>query len=324
MFYGARANFLHYFQTLDTYYTQSILQPLMNTNAHQDLETRAVDAAIQNNWQEAVKLNEEILKQRKHDVSTLLRLGFAYLRLGKHDKSLKTYKQVLKIQPQNAIANEYVPKIELQRNHTGNSVQSEVKLDSNVFIELPGKTKSVNLSQLGQKASLARLIIGEEVYLFIRKHHVEVRSKSDEYIGVLPDDVGVRLMYFLENQSEYLVHIQEATLNSVSVFIRERTKGKKVERLVSFPVDIPGSISRVMAYQQQKKDDDEQTMNQNEDEHSKDDDRTNLEDDIPQDEENSKDDDVLDNELIKDAEGDQKPEVEILGINTEEEDEDEE
>ncbi|HNQ31247.1 MAG TPA: tetratricopeptide repeat protein [Candidatus Woesebacteria bacterium] len=296
----------------------------MNTNAHQDLETRAVDAAIQNNWQEAVKLNEEILKQRKHDVSTLLRLGFAYLRLGKHDKSLKTYKQVLKIQPQNAIANEYVPKIELQRNHTGNSVQSEVKLDSNVFIELPGKTKSVNLSQLGQKASLARLIIGEEVYLFIRKHHVEVRSKSDEYIGVLPDDVGVRLMYFLENQSEYLVHIQEATLNSVSVFIRERTKGKKVERLVSFPVDIPGSISRVMAYQQQKKDDDEQTMNQNEDEHSKDDDRTNLEDDIPQDEENSKDDDVLDNELIKDAEGDQKPEVEILGINTEEEDEDEE
>jgi len=180
------------------------------------------------------------------------------------------------------------------------------------------------LSQLGQKASLAKLIIGEEVYLFIRKHHVEVRSKSDEYIGVLPDDVGVRLMYFLENQSEYLVHIQEATLNSVSVFIRERTKGKKVERLVSFPVDILGSISRVMAYQQQKKDDDEQTLNQNEDEHSKDDDRTNLEDDIPQDEESSKDDDVLDNELIKDAEGDQKPEVEILGINTEEEDEDEE
>ncbi|MBP6993666.1 tetratricopeptide repeat protein [Candidatus Woesebacteria bacterium] len=293
----------------------------MNTTPLQSLEDQAVDAAIKGDWAEAVNLNSEILKKHKESIPSLLRLGFAYLQLKNYDRSLSIYKRVLKIQPQNAIAGDYIEKIELRKKDTrktGNVVS--VVLDSNIFIELPGKTKAVTLSQLGQKSALAQLMIGEEVYLIVRKHHVEVRIASDEYVGVLPDDVGVRLMYFLENQSEYKVYIQEATLSNVIVFIREISKGKKVEKLVSFPVDIPGSISKVISYQQKQKDD-EQRDEKPENPEAKIAQKEAQEEDGESDDE--KDDDVLGNELLKDIEGDQKPESEILGIETDEEEEEE-
>lgn len=294
----------------------------MNTTLLQNLEDQAVDAAIQGDWAKAVAANSEILKKNKESIPSLLRLGFAYLQLKDYNRSLTIYKRVLKIQPQNAIAGDYVEKIALRKKGAKKPDNTNsVVLDSNIFIELPGKTKAVALSQLGQKSALAQLMIGEEVYLLVRKHHVEIRIASDEYVGVLPDDVGVRLMYFLENQSEYKVYIQEATLSSVIVFIREISKGKKVERLVSFPVDIPGSISKVMSYQQQQKDDD-QRDEKPENPEAKIAQKETLEEDVNE-AEDEKDDDVLSNELIKDIEGDQKPETEILGIETDEEEEEE-
>jgi tetratricopeptide (TPR) repeat protein len=292
----------------------------MNTTLLQNLESSAVDAAIRGDWEKAVELNTAILKKNKDNIPSLLRLGFAYLQLKKYDQSLAIYNRVLKSQPQNAIAADYVEKIDLRRKNTSTNQAASIMLDSNIFIELPGKTKAVVLSQLGQKTALARLMIGEEVYCVIRKHHVEIRSESDEYIGVLPDDVGVRLMYFLENESEYRIFIQEATLSNIIVFIREISKGKKVEKLVSFPLDIPGSISRVMAYQQQKRDA-EQQDEKPENPETKVIQKEVIEEDSPEEEEDK--DDVLDNELLKDLETDQKPETEILGIETEEEEEEE-
>ncbi len=293
----------------------------MNTTTLQALEDRAVDCAIQGDWEKAVSTNSEILKKSKHNIPTLLRLGFAYLKLSKYPQALTAYRQVLKLQPQNAIAGEYVEKIELRKKNASTPSISTVTLDSNLFIELPGKTKTVALSQLGQKSVLAKLMVGELVYVSVRKHHVEVRTQADEYIGVLPDDVGVRLMYFLENGSEYTVHVQEAALGNVIVFIREIVKGKKVEKLVSFPIDIPASISKVMAYQNQQKEIDqsqEKVGTVDVKPAPKD-----LEDDEDSEIDDEKDEDVLENELLKDLEGDHKQEAEILGIDTEEEDEEE-
>jgi tetratricopeptide (TPR) repeat protein len=293
----------------------------MNTTLLQHLENQAVDAAIKGDWQKAAEVNTEMLKKSKENIPTLLRLGFAYLQLKNYEQSLSVYKKVLKLQPQNAIASDYVEKIDFRKKGAKSSTNTAVVLDSNIFIELPGKTKNVSLSQLGQKSTLAKLMIGEEVFFLVRKHHVEIRTESDEYIGVLPDDVGVRLMYFLENESEYKIYVQEATLSNVIVFIREISKGKKVEKLVSFPIDIPGSISKVMAYQQQKRDEDRQEEKP-ENPETKVAQKEELEEDIVE-ADDEKDDDVLENELLKDLEGDQKQETEILGIETDQEEDEE-
>lgn len=293
----------------------------MNTSLLQELENKAVDAAIRADWKAAVDANIEILKKQKDHVSSLLRLGFAHLQLKEYTKSLEAYKKVLHLQPQNAIAGDYVEKIEFRRKQSRNGDISGLVLDPNMFVELPGKTKAVTLNQLGQKSTLAELTIGENLVLNIRKHHVEVRTKENEYVGVLPDDVGVRMMYFLENKSEYSAYVQESTLSNVIVFVREVSKGKKVERLVSFPVDIPGSIAKVMAQQQADEDQVVSRVATPEGDEEKSTDQTPDGEVIEA--EGEKEDDDLEGELLKDLEGDQKPETEVLGIETDEEEEEE-
>lgn len=123
-------------------------------------------------------------------------------------------------------------------------------------------------------------------------------------------------MYFLENDSVYHVFVQEATLNTVSVFIREITKGKKVEKMASFPVDIPGSLSRVIAQQHQDEIDNKKG-GQYQDKNDPLSSDTGLEDD------EDEDDDMSD-DLLKDVGDEDKNEASLLGIETDEDEDEEE
>ncbi len=285
-----------------------------------DLEALAVDYAIRADWANAVEINKKILNHQDRDIQAYLRLGFAYLQLQKLNQALDQYKKVLSLQPQNMIASDYAEKIKLQKTDHKKPTINKLVLNPQTFVELPGKTKSMSLNQLGQKNVLANLIVGEQVYLSIRKRHVEIRTQDGEYAGVLPDDVGTRLMYFMENESTYHVFVQEATLNNVTVFVREVLKGKKVEKMASFPVDIPGSLSKVIAKQHQ-----DDAENKKHGQNGQDKSSEPLTPDSPlTDEEEEDEEDEIDDDLMKDIGEDDKNEADLLGIETDEDEDEEE
>ena len=120
-------------------------------------------------------------------------------------------------------------------------------MNPNLFLEIPGKTKSVGLVNLGQKNILAQLSVGQEVVQKIKKRKVEVRTKENEYIGSLPDDLSRRLLVFLKAKSKYGVFIKEASLSRITVFIREDKKGKKVQHYLSFPQNIQSQIAEMQS-----------------------------------------------------------------------------
>lgn len=298
---------------LDILSLTSILSPRMKPTLNiSALEIRSVDAALNSQWADALGYNEDILAQEPGNVPALLRAGFATFQLKKYDKSERFYKEVLKKQPQNFIALDYIEKIIVHKEIKQESQNQKINLSAEVFIEHPGKTKSAIVSQLGQKNVLARLVVGEEVTIVVRKRHVEARNGEDEYIGILPDDIGVRLMYFFDHQSTYSAHIQEATLSRVVIFIRELSKGKRVERMASFPLDIPGSIAKVMA---------QQLVDDNEPDPIKKPETDDAEDPVDPDE---KDNDVGE-DLLNDLGGEEKQDSEeILGIETDDHEDEEE
>jgi hypothetical protein len=284
----------------------------------QELETRAIDSAIQSNWEEAIELNKKIIEMKPKDIHAHLRLGFAYIQLQKFNQSLAHYKKVVDIQPQNSIAGEFIKKIHLIKKTDKKDSESRLVLSPEVFVELPGKTKAVSINKLGQKNVLAGLNIGERVTLLIRKRHVEVRTLTNEYIGILPDDVGTRLSYFMENDSTYGAYIQEATLNNIVVFLKESTKGKKVEKMISFPVDIPGSIAKVIQ-RQNVEDLDEKNPHTHEPK-----DEALIDDDLDDEDEEEEEEDSLANDLVKEINDEEKNDSDLLGIDTNQEEEDEE
>lgn len=199
------------------------------------LEQRAIDAAIANKWNEAIDFNKKIIEQDTTNLGAHLRLGFAYLQNNQIDHAEKAYRKVLKMQPKHPLASENLERIKILQNQSPTNKEEKKNLDPNLFLDVPGKTKTVQLVNLGQKIHLAELYIGQEVELKVKKRKIEVRTVSGNYIGALPDDISKRIIYFIENDSIYRTFIKEASLSRILIFVKEIKKGPAVMDYVSFP-----------------------------------------------------------------------------------------
>lgn len=226
----------------------------MNIEEIERLEQQSIDAAMNLDWAQAIKINNRIIKNDKKNLGAHLRLGFAYLQLSELAEAKRVYKQTLKIQSENVIAHEHLEKIEILESRGSKKTMSrQKKFDPNLFLEVPGKTKTSLLVNIGQKNILAQLTVGEEVYIKSKKIKAEIRTESNEYVGSLPDDLSKRLFLFFKVGSEYSCFIKEISLNRVIVFIREDKKGKKVARYSSFPKNIQTNMAKVSGDEQSDK-----------------------------------------------------------------------
>ncbi len=203
------------------------------------LEQHAVDAAINLRWEDAIRLNNEIIKLDTKNESAYLRLGFIYLQQKDIVKAKKFYSKALRLQPKNSVALQNLERISVLENEkVSKHTNGQVAFDPDLFIETAGKTKMVALTNLGQKNVLAVLTIGQQVCLKEKKRRVEVRTSNGEYIGTLPDDLSRRIIFFIKAKSEYVTYVKESTLTRVIVFIKEEKKGRTVMHQISFPQNI--------------------------------------------------------------------------------------
>lgn len=192
---------------------------LVNTQA-------AIDFALAQNWEDAVKINKELLKKNKEDIDTLNRLAFAYFQSNEFEKAKKLYKKILSLDKYNKLALKNLSK--LNNISTLKKVKTRTeRVNPGLFIEEPGKTKVIQLLNLAPNKTLSQLNIGETVSLHPKKHSVEIRGADKSYYGALPDDIAFRMIKFLSAGNTYLACIKNVQKNSVAIFIRELSRGKK-------------------------------------------------------------------------------------------------
>lgn len=208
------------------------------------LQEKAVNAALRGDFKKAIEYNLAILKNNTRDIDAYLRLGFACMQRNDFKNSRKYYQKALKLQNAHPIAQANIEKINIleKRGRARKNDKTTPAFDPNLFLNVSGKTKVAPLINLGHISLLAKLKIGQRVYLKIKKRRVEVRNENNEYIGALPDDISKRLIFFIEEKSIYTCYIKEALKNQVHVFLKEEKKGKKVERYVSFPRNIQDDL----------------------------------------------------------------------------------
>jgi len=200
------------------------------------LEKQAIDAAFNNNWNEAINLNKKILKIDKNNLDAILRLGFSYFQLQKFNEAKKIYQKGLKIRPNHPVILNYLQKIQaIKEKKEKNKTQKKIVFDPELFLEIPGKTKSVSLVNLGQKNILAKLSIGQALSLLIRRRKIIVKTENNEFVGNLPDDIGKRLIILIKGGNKYSTYVKEVSLFRVVVFLKEEEKSKKFKNIVSFP-----------------------------------------------------------------------------------------
>lgn len=182
-----------------------------------ELAQKAIYAALNNQWDQAVKTNLLILQVEPEDVDALNRIARAYYELGNIIKAKQASQKVLKIDPFNGIAIKCIKKWQKPKIRQDGNTSHPIPL---AFLEEPGRTKIVKLIHLGDAKIIANLDCGDEVSLIPHSHSVSVITFEGKYIGKLPDDLAVRLINLMKNGSKYQTLIKSTQVDDVKIFIR--------------------------------------------------------------------------------------------------------
>lgn len=236
-----------------------------------NLQESAISAALKNDWEKAARLNQDLLSLNDKDIDAHLRLGFAYLQLGKFTLAKKAYLKALKIMPANQIAKNNLANIKiLEKKPAGKTDtlhKTDMTINPSLFLNIPGRTKVISLINIGQADVLASLKIGQKTVLKVKKRHVEVRTEEGEYIGAIPDDISKRLIFFMGAKSTYSSYIKEAARNGVDIFIKEEKLGRAVRKYPSFPKNLADNMKHITDASDEKTTDGETQEEEDTDNH---------------------------------------------------------
>jgi len=193
------------------------------------LAQEAIDLALAGEWSKAVEVNLKISKKEPKNIEALNRLARAYIELGKKKEGRSTIQKVLSLDEFNPIALRNFKRI----NNASFRKTSKTFPTLELFIEEPGKTKTVQLVNLADKSVINKLGIGEELNLVPRERRISLMTQSGIYLGKLPDDISLRLKSLIKGGNQYQVFVRSLS-DGIKVFIREVLRAKKFANLPSF------------------------------------------------------------------------------------------
>lgn len=202
---------------------------------------QAINAALELRWEDAVKLNRQIIKLEPGNIDALNRQAKAYMELGKLNLAKKFYSEALKFDPYNPIALKNLKIIKSFKACKGGSPVSEpalgnghFRLSPSLFLQEPGKTKLVNLLKVAEPQKLSHVYCGMQVDVVIKNRKIIVTDSNQEYLGVLPDDVSHHLMRLMKGGNKYEVFIKSIKINGLAVLIKEVFRSKRFKNQPSF------------------------------------------------------------------------------------------
>lgn len=209
----------------------------MDSSSHSssNLNHQAIDAALESRWEDAIKLNRQIIKLDPENVDALNRQAKAYLELGKANLAKKYYSLALKFDPYNPIA---IKNLKMIKAFKGNGQPHlnghNGKLSPSLFLQEPGKTKVVTLLKVAEPQKLYSTYCGMPVDMIIKSRKVTILDKEGGYLGVLPDDITHHIVRLIKGGNKYEVFIKSIKVNGLSVLIREIFRSKRFRNQPSF------------------------------------------------------------------------------------------
>lgn len=216
------------------------------------LKNQAIQTALSGDWQAAIALNKDLIKENPEDIDALNRLALAYMIVGKVKEAKSTYQKVIKLDPLNPIAQRSLTKLKDSKTINAN-ISYKI---NNHFLEQPGKTKVVELVNIAPSQVIENLRVGQLLELSVKRFKIFVLNDK-QYIGVLPDDIGIRLIKFIKANGVYEAFVKSANPHKVSVFIREVKKGGRFKDQPSFITTAETSLFSGKKARQSKDSEDE-------------------------------------------------------------------
>jgi len=194
----------------------------------------AIQTALSGDWQNATSINKALLNDNPNDIEALNRLAFAFTILGKIKEAKTTYKKVLGLDSLNPIAIRNMKRLADTKSLGKMAKKQSFTYVRNTFLEETGKTKIIELINLAHPRITANLRIGQPLASCIKRLKIFIQDMEKQYIGVLPDDIGKRLIKFIKGGNQYETFVRSASNHSVIVFIKEIKRATRFKNQPSF------------------------------------------------------------------------------------------
>lgn len=195
------------------------------------LKKAAIEAALAGDWQAAVEANLRILEQEPEAIDSLNRLGRAYFELGKKAEARRVWRKVLSLDHYNPIAKRNLARLATPVKTPPAKPKSAAR---EIFLEEPGKTKTVSLVKVADPGVLAALDSGDEVTIRQGKKGISVYSSENVYLGTLPETLAARLAPLMRGGNRYQAFVKSVGRENLEIFIREVHRAARFANHPSF------------------------------------------------------------------------------------------
>ena len=207
----------------------------MEVKAKPDLNSlvkSAIREASNNNWEKAKKLNLIILNISKNNIETLNRLGISYMKLLDKVNATKCFQYVLKISPNNMIAQKNLNKLQLNLEKKKKPLG---KVDALNLVNESGKSINLNCDISNSKKILNQGIdTGSKLTIKNEKNSLGL-YKSNSKILIIQNNIAKRVSNLINLGNEYTCTVLGVSENSININIKEKSKSKETMQIISFP-----------------------------------------------------------------------------------------
>ena len=202
------------------------------------MSNEAISLAMQGRWKEAVAINQSIIDSMPTDIDAYNRLGKAYMELGELESARNAYNKTLELEPNNAIAVKNLSRLSKLQDSRLAVKDDRPKAAPHLFIGEVGKAGVVNLQQLASAETIAQITAGDQVYLKVSGHKLNVHNEQGEYIGQVEPNHGFRLAKLIEGGNKYAAAIVSLDNDKAKVIIREIFQDPNQAGRLSFPAKV--------------------------------------------------------------------------------------
>lgn len=200
------------------------------------LKQQAIETALHGNWEKAISLNQELLKENPDDIETLNRLAFAYAAIRKPKDAKTMYQKVLELDSQNPIALKNLRRLNTSDKNGQAHYAAIIDMSQleTMFVEETGKTKIIDLINIAPPQITSQLVTAEPLTLRVKRSKIFVLDGHNQYVGMLPDDLGKRLIKFLNGGNVYQSCVKSVNKHLVTIFMREIKRATRFKDQPSF------------------------------------------------------------------------------------------
>jgi hypothetical protein len=210
------------------------------------LTAEAQQAALESNWQEALKLNDEMLERFPRDPEALNRKGRAQIELRQLNAARDAYSEALKSDPANMIARRNLQRLEMLYNRAEGmpeGVDSSLSHipNSAVFVEEVGRTWVDELTNPADLGTLAEVSPGEKLQLSVEQGRLVVINDDGIRLGEIESRTGHRVIDLIEGGNKYEIYALGVSGQSLRVILREIFRDPAQVSRIAFPRQVRGT-----------------------------------------------------------------------------------